>query len=165
MKVAYNNWHDHGFEIFTAHHGADTGPAGGAILVVHDRCKTDQILARRPDAGDTGFWIGLGVQQIRGVMRGLAPEMGSVAQFGFADLARKGLAAHHHHVRLWRSLPNVEEELGPLERAKHDPRTVAYWRIDEPSPQPSRKGPVSLCCTKRRRGSVTIPRGAVSTGE
>jgi len=50
-----------------------------------------------------------------------------LSQFGYHDLAREGLAAHRHHVRLWRSLPDVEEELGLLERAKHDPRTGDYW--------------------------------------
>ncbi|MFH1922857.1 MAG: hypothetical protein ABIP48_23585 [Planctomycetota bacterium] len=39
-----------------------------------------------------------------------------------------GLAhAHHYHVCLWRSLPDVEEELGAVERAGHDPRTAEYW--------------------------------------
>jgi len=50
-----------------------------------------------------------------------------LSHFGYHDLARRGLAAHRHHVRLWRSLPNVEEELGALEPAKHDPRTPDYW--------------------------------------
>ncbi len=53
--------------------------------------------------------------------------------FGYGDLARRGLAAHRHHVRLWRSLPDVEEELGPLKRAEHDPRTPEYWSRDAPS--------------------------------
>lgn len=55
-------------------------------------------------------------------------------QLGYQDVAQMGFAAHHHHVRLWRSLPDVEQELGALRRAKHDPRTVDYWR-DEPSSQ------------------------------
>jgi hypothetical protein len=48
-------------------------------------------------------------------------------QFGYQDLARKGFAAHHHHVRLWRSLPDVEDELGAVQQAQHDPRTAEYW--------------------------------------
>jgi hypothetical protein len=50
-----------------------------------------------------------------------------LAHFGYRNLARKGLAAHRNHVRLWRSLPDVEEELGPVKRAAHDPRTPEYW--------------------------------------
>ena len=42
-------------------------------------------------------------------------------------ISRQGLAAHHHHVRLYRSLPDVEEELGPMKLAAEDPRTVKYW--------------------------------------
>jgi len=51
-----------------------------------------------------------------------------LSQFGYNDLAQKGLAAHHRHVRLWKALPDVEEELGALESAKHDPRTPEYWK-------------------------------------
>ncbi len=50
-----------------------------------------------------------------------------LSQYGYPDLARKGLGAHHHHVRLWRSLPDVEEELGAVQRAEDDPRTPEYW--------------------------------------
>jgi hypothetical protein len=30
-------------------------------------------------------------------------------------------------------LPDVQDELGPLKQAEHDPRTPAYWRGDGPS--------------------------------
>ena len=46
---------------------------------------------------------------------------------GYRDLARGGLAAHRQHVRLWRTLPDVAEELGPVEPSAHDPRTAEYW--------------------------------------
>jgi len=62
-----------------------------------------------------------------------ANALNELKRFGHEDLAQRGLAAHHHHLRLWRSLPDVEEELGPLKRAEHDPRTVAYWRDATPS--------------------------------
>jgi hypothetical protein len=56
-----------------------------------------------------------------------AAGLAELWQYGHRDLARKGLAAHRHHVRLWRSLPDVEEELGAVRRAEHDPRTAQYW--------------------------------------
>jgi len=56
-----------------------------------------------------------------------ATGLADLSRYGHKDLARKGLPAHHHHVRLWRSLPDVTEELGDLERAEHDPRTPEYW--------------------------------------
>jgi hypothetical protein len=49
-------------------------------------------------------------------------------RFGYQQLANKALPAHHQHIRLWRSLPDVEAELGSVERADHDPRTVVYWQ-------------------------------------
>lgn len=57
-----------------------------------------------------------------------ATALTELSRFGYRKLASKGLAAHHHHVRLWRSLPDVEDELGPLKKAAHDPRTPEYWR-------------------------------------
>jgi hypothetical protein len=56
-----------------------------------------------------------------------ATGLTELSRFGYRDLAQRGLAAHHHHVRLWRSLPDVEDELGALQQAEHDPRTPAYW--------------------------------------
>jgi hypothetical protein len=56
-----------------------------------------------------------------------AAAITELSRFGFEKLANRGLEAHHHHVRLWRSLPDVEDELGALKAAKHDPRTPAYW--------------------------------------
>ncbi|HRX82773.1 MAG TPA: hypothetical protein P5307_27090, partial [Pirellulaceae bacterium] len=37
------------------------------------------------------------------------------------------LPAHHYHLRLWRSLPDVESELGVVVKAEHDPREPVYW--------------------------------------
>jgi hypothetical protein len=56
-----------------------------------------------------------------------AAGLAELSRYGYQDLARKGFTAHRHHLRLWRSLPDVEEELGPVQRAKHDPRTAEYW--------------------------------------
>lgn len=59
-----------------------------------------------------------------------AAGLAELPRFGYPDLARKGFTAHRHHVRLWRSLPDVEEELGAVKRAKHDPRTAEYWTTE-----------------------------------
>lgn len=48
--------------------------------------------------------------------------------FGDKDLAQRALPAHHQHMRLWRTLPDVEEERGPVVKADHDPRTPEYWK-------------------------------------
>ena len=43
------------------------------------------------------------------------------------DVAQQALPAHHQHIRLWRSLPDVENELGAVVKAEHDPREPIYW--------------------------------------
>lgn len=50
-----------------------------------------------------------------------------VDRFGYKELARQALPAHHQHIRLWRSLPDVESELGPMIKSEHDPRKPIYW--------------------------------------
>ncbi len=56
-----------------------------------------------------------------------AAAITELSRFGYGSLAQRGLAAHHEHVRLWRSLPDLEAELGPAEKASHDPRTAEFW--------------------------------------
>ncbi|WP_166830900.1 hypothetical protein [Thalassoroseus pseudoceratinae] len=56
-----------------------------------------------------------------------AAAVTEIDRFGFPTIARKALAAHHRHVRLWRSLPNVEQELGPVTKSDIDPRNPEYW--------------------------------------
>jgi hypothetical protein len=62
-----------------------------------------------------------------------AAALTELSRFGYEKLASKGLAAHHYHMRLWRSLPDVENEIGALKRAALDPRTSAYWTSNEKS--------------------------------
>ena len=50
-----------------------------------------------------------------------------LSEYGYPNLAQRGLEAHHRHVRLWRSLPNVEDELGTEDPSEHDPCTAVYW--------------------------------------
>jgi hypothetical protein len=57
-----------------------------------------------------------------------AAAITEIDRFGYKDLAKQALPAHHQHVRLWRSLPDVESELGAVGKAEHDPRDPAYWR-------------------------------------
>jgi len=57
-----------------------------------------------------------------------AAALVELSRYGYGELARLGFAAHRQHVLLWRSLPDLEDELGTLTPAAHDPRTPAYWR-------------------------------------
>ena len=57
-----------------------------------------------------------------------AAAITEIDRFGYKELAQKALPAHHKHIRLWRSLPDVESELGPVEKSAHDPREPVYWQ-------------------------------------
>ncbi len=56
-----------------------------------------------------------------------ANALTELSALGYKQLARQGLAGHHHHLRLYLSLPDLSAELGTLEKANHDPRTPEYW--------------------------------------
>jgi hypothetical protein len=68
-----------------------------------------------------------------------AAALCELSNYGYQHLAVEGLAAHHKHVRLWLSLPNVEAEQGPETPVGHNPRTTAYW-----APGNLREGPARL---------------------
>jgi hypothetical protein len=54
-----------------------------------------------------------------------------LSRAGEQELASRGLAAHHHHLRLYRSLPDVSDELGALVKADRDPLTPEHWSQTE----------------------------------
>jgi hypothetical protein len=54
-----------------------------------------------------------------------------LSRAGHGALASRGLAAHHHHLRLVRSLPDLSHELGELARTRHDPLTPEHWSQTE----------------------------------
>ena len=56
---------------------------------------------------------------------------GAIAELdrlGYKKIATLALPAQHHHIRLWRTLPDVESELGPMVKSELDPRDPIYWR-------------------------------------
>ena len=57
-----------------------------------------------------------------------AAALAELGRYGYRELATKGLAAHHQHMLLWKTLPNVADELGPETPTEHDPRTPAFWQ-------------------------------------
>ncbi len=60
-----------------------------------------------------------------------AASIVDLANYGYAELVPKALKSHHHHLRLWKNLPNVVEELGPKKVSKHTPHDPAYWTEGE----------------------------------
>ena len=59
-----------------------------------------------------------------------AAALAELAQYGYRELAIRGLSAHHQHLLLWKTLPNVADEFGPVTPTEHDPRTPAFWQSD-----------------------------------
>ncbi|MCA9267692.1 MAG: hypothetical protein KDA41_04450 [Planctomycetales bacterium] len=57
--------------------------------------------------------------------------LAELAQYGYHDLAVKGLAGHHQHLRLIRTVPDVTDEQGPETPTDDDPRTPAFWQPDK----------------------------------
>ncbi|QGJ71216.1 Hypothetical protein PBC10988_29200 [Planctomycetales bacterium 10988] len=47
--------------------------------------------------------------------------------YGYSELAKQGLAAHHQHLRLMRTLPVLEEENEQVVKSTEDPREPDYW--------------------------------------
>ncbi|WP_206036378.1 hypothetical protein [Crateriforma spongiae] len=46
---------------------------------------------------------------------------------GYDELASRAVRSHRQHLRLWRSLPNVADEKGPLQVSNFTPNNPAYW--------------------------------------
>lgn len=52
-----------------------------------------------------------------------------LANFGRPRLAERALPGFRHHVQLLRSLPILDEELGPLRKSERDPHDPEYWTL------------------------------------
>lgn len=56
-----------------------------------------------------------------------AAAIADLADCGYAELALRAVRSHRQHLRLWRNLPNVADEKGPLPVSKFTPHSPAYW--------------------------------------
>jgi len=50
-----------------------------------------------------------------------------LADNGYDELAQRAIQSHRRHLRLWRNLPNVADEEGPMQVSKFTPHAAAYW--------------------------------------
>lgn len=50
-----------------------------------------------------------------------------LAQSGYAALVPKAIESHRQHLRLWRNLPDLGAELGPMKISEFSPYAAAYW--------------------------------------
>ena len=60
-----------------------------------------------------------------------AAALVELALRGYREIALEGLAAHHRHMRLLKSLPDVTDELGAETPTRHDPRSAPFWQSDD----------------------------------
>ncbi len=56
-----------------------------------------------------------------------AAAIADLADYGYAELAPRAVKSHRHHLRLWRNLPNVADEKGPVPVSPFTPHKAAYW--------------------------------------
>ena len=50
-----------------------------------------------------------------------------LADYGYGELIPRAVGSHRHHLRLWRNLPDVSDEEGPLQVSKFTPHLAEYW--------------------------------------
>lgn len=62
-----------------------------------------------------------------------AAAIADLAKYGYGSLVPRAIKSQHQHLRLWRNLPNLVDELGPAPFAKNSPYQAAYWTSGEVS--------------------------------
>ena len=60
-----------------------------------------------------------------------AAAIADLAVYGYPELVPSAIRSHRQHLRLWRNLPNVFDEKGPVQVSKFTPHTAAYWTSGE----------------------------------
>ena len=80
----------------------------------------DEVISLKPDVNRIGYG---------GIVHVInhAAAIADLADYGYAVLAPWAIQSHRHHLRLWRDLPNVADEKGPLQVSKFTPYMAAYW--------------------------------------
>lgn len=56
-----------------------------------------------------------------------AAAITDISTYGYPELVPFAVRSHRKHLRLWRNLPNVAEEIGPMKVSKFTPHTAEYW--------------------------------------
>jgi hypothetical protein len=56
-----------------------------------------------------------------------AAAIADLTDYGYVDLLPRAIKSHRQHLRLWRNLPNVAHEKGPVQVSTFTPHTAAYW--------------------------------------
>ncbi len=60
-----------------------------------------------------------------------AAALAELENYGYPELAREGLSAHHQHLMLFRSLPDVADEHGAETPTEFSPFAAEFWEPDK----------------------------------
>lgn len=56
-----------------------------------------------------------------------AAAVADLEDYGYPELVKRAVKSHRQHLRLWRNLPNVAEEYGPMKVSRTTPHKPDYW--------------------------------------
>lgn len=57
-----------------------------------------------------------------------AAAIAELAKYGYSEIIPQAVRSHREHLRLWRNLPDVAAENGPLQVGRHTPDEPGYWK-------------------------------------
>jgi hypothetical protein len=118
----------------SGYYGKEKGRIDGRQIPVHDDASLPAYASLEAMANTVLDELIAHASERRSGFGGLwhiinhAAALAELSRYGYGELATKGLAAHHQHLRLWRTVPDTAHESGPETPTTHDPRTAAYWR-------------------------------------
>lgn len=84
----------------------------------------DEVISQKPEIHREGYG---GLVHIVNHAAAIA----DLADYGYGELVPRAIRSHHRHLRLWRTLPNVADEKGPVKVSRFTPHTAAYWTSGE----------------------------------
>lgn len=80
----------------------------------------DEVIGQKPEVHRVGY--GSLVHIVNH-----AAAIADLAGYGYGELVPRAIRSHRRHLRLWRTLPNVADEKGPVKVSRFTPHTAAYW--------------------------------------
>ena len=80
----------------------------------------DEVIGQKPEVHRSGYG---GLVHVVNHAAAIA----DLANYGYPQLVPGAVRSHRVHLRLWRNLPDVADEKGPLKVSRVTPHTAAYW--------------------------------------
>lgn len=129
LMALFNNAHPG-----SGYYGKEKGRVYGDKITLPDRDETppyddlegmasavfDEVIRQKPEVHRSGYG---GLVHVINHAAAIADLAGS----GYTALVPPAIRSHRRHLRLWRNLPNVANEMGPVEVSRYTPHTAAYW--------------------------------------